>query len=66
MGTIGEFLRMGGYAAYIWPAFALAAAVMVGFAVHSRRALKADQRTLELLQAARRTEAGRTPRGEQP
>jgi len=27
---VSEFLRMGGYAAYVWPCFALAAAVLIG------------------------------------
>ena len=30
METIGEFLAMGGYAAYVWSSYALAAAVMAG------------------------------------
>jgi len=59
VSTVSEFLHMGGYAAFIWPAFGLAAAVMMGFAVQSRRALRADQRTLDLLQAARRAATGR-------
>ncbi len=59
MSTLSEFLHMGGYAAFIWPAFGLAAVVMIGFAAQSRRALRADQRTLDLLQAARRAATGR-------
>ncbi len=66
MDGITEFLRMGGYAAFIWPAFGLAAVVMVGFAVQSRRSLRADQRTLDLLQTARRAATGRGPRGDTP
>ena len=57
---------MGGYAAFIWPAFGLAAVVMIGFAVQSRRSLRADQRTLDLLQSARRAATGRGPRGDNP
>lgn len=66
MDAISEFLRMGGYAAFIWPAFGLAAVVMIGFAVQSRRALRADQHTLDLLQSARRSATGRGPRGDAP
>lgn len=66
MDALAAFFHMGGYAAYIWPAFGLAAVVLIGFAVQSRRALKADQRTLDLLQAARRTATGRDGRGDHP
>lgn len=64
MDAIADFLRMGGYAAFIWPAFGLAALVMGGFAVQSRRALRADQRTLDLLQAARRAATDRDGPGD--
>ena len=34
---MSEFLRMGGYAAYVWPCFALAAAVLAWNVVAARR-----------------------------
>ncbi len=43
---------MGGYAKFVWPAFALTAIFMIGLAIASRRGLRADQRTLEALRAA--------------
>ncbi|CAN0454990.1 unnamed protein product [Laminaria digitata] len=54
MGTVEEFLRMGGYAAYVWPAFAVTAVLMIGLFSWSRISLKAAQRTLDLLQSTRR------------
>ncbi|MFO1048682.1 MAG: heme exporter protein CcmD [Geminicoccaceae bacterium] len=43
-----DFLAMGGYAAYVWSAFAIAAALMVGLFLQSRRA--AQQRDAELVE----------------
>ena len=34
---MSEFLRMGGYAAYVWPCFALAAAVLAWNVLAARR-----------------------------
>jgi len=41
-----DYLEMGGYAAYVWSAFGIAAALMVGLFVQSRHA--ARQREVEL------------------
>lgn len=41
-----DFLAMGGYAAYVWSAFAIATALMGGLFLQSRRA--ARQRDAEL------------------
>ena len=46
---MAEFLHLDGYGAYVWPAYALALAVMVYFAVTSiarYRALKAELEAL--------------------
>ena len=43
---------MGGFAAYVWPSFAVTAIFMIGLVIASRRSLRADQRTLEALRAA--------------
>ncbi len=60
MSAISEFFHMGGYAAFIWPAFAVAAAVMAGLAVASQRRLRANEATLAALQAERRPGGGET------
>ncbi len=51
--TIGEFLAMGGYAAYVWPALAVSALVMVALLVISLRSLRARQAELDALRAGR-------------
>ena len=50
---MSEFLRMGGYAAYVWPSFALAAVVLAWNVIAARR-LHANAREL----AHRRALAG--------
>lgn len=41
MSSLQEFLTMGGYSAYVWPAYGLAALVMVVNAVAPARRLRA-------------------------
>ncbi len=47
-----DHLAMGGYAAYVWSAFAIALALMVGLFLQSRHA--ARQREAELAEVRRR------------
>ena len=47
---MSEFFSMGGYAAFIWPAYGLTAVVMAMVIIVSRRSLKDAQATLERLQ----------------
>ena len=60
MEQIADYLSMGGYAAFVWPAFAVAAAVMAALAFVSRRGLRARQAELEALQSAREEASGAT------
>ncbi|MEK9971617.1 MAG: heme exporter protein CcmD [Ferrovibrio sp.] len=53
--SLGDFLAMGGHAAYIWPAFAIALIALFGLALLSRHALNAAERD----HAEARHEAGR-------
>ena len=53
MDVIGEFLAMGGYAAFVWPAFGATALVMVGLLLASLRSLRRERRALELMEKAR-------------
>ncbi len=53
MSSFSEFLDMGGYAAFVWPAFGIAAVIMIGLAVQSWVALKNERVMLESLQAQR-------------
>ena len=54
---LAEFLAMGGYAAYVWPAFGFALVVLLGLLVQSWYA--ARQREAELEQLRQLVRAGR-------
>ncbi len=54
MDAIADFFAMGGYAAFVWPAFAVAGVVLAALLVISLRDLRARQAELDTLQAARR------------
>jgi len=56
---IVEFLRMGGYAAFVWPAYAVTAAGMAGLLWHSLRAYRRARRAVAALQARRPGRADR-------
>ncbi|MDP6473905.1 MAG: heme exporter protein CcmD [Alphaproteobacteria bacterium] len=47
-----SFFEMGGYAAYIWPAFGVGALVLIGLLVISLRRLKSREAALLRLEAA--------------
>ena len=51
MGDISAFFDMGGYAAFVWPAFGVSAAVLIGLLVASVRALRANEAALRALEA---------------
>ncbi len=50
MGDISAFLAMGGYAAFVWPAYGVAFAVLGGLALFSWRRYRESIATLERLQ----------------
>lgn len=47
------YFDMGGYAGFVWPAYAVAAAVMVGLLVASWRAMRTCEKQLKVLQESR-------------
>ena len=49
-----SFFEMGGYAAYVWPAFGAAAVIMVALLVLSIRAMRAREAALKALEATAR------------
>lgn len=55
---MSEFFAMGGYAAYVWPAYGVAAVVLIGLWVASIRGLKARDAEVDA------AETGRPRRGE--
>lgn len=54
MGPVASFFHMGGYAIYVWPAFALTVLVLGGLLVASLRTLRSREATLEGLQQRQR------------
>ena len=68
MDNFSDFLAMGGYAAYVWPAVGLTLVVLVGFVVTSVRRLRRTRRQLAKLEqlrletrARRKTAGGGAP-----
>jgi len=45
-----EFFAMGGFAAFVWPAWGVAAALLLALAMASSHALRREQRLLAKLQ----------------
>mgnify|MGYP002636102615 CR=1 FL=1 len=54
MDVILNFLRMGGYAGWVWPAYGLATTALVGILVFTLRGLRAREREFEEIRAMRR------------
>ncbi len=48
---MGEFLEMGGYAAFVWPAYGLSAGVLLAVAWVSLQGLKDTQKMFDRLSA---------------
>lgn len=63
---MSEFLAMGGYAAYVWSAFAIALVLMVGLFVQSRQAARRTEIELEALRAQVRPNRARSARPLRP
>jgi heme exporter protein D len=55
MSAVVTFFSMGGYAAFVWPAYAVALGVLGGLVIASWRSYRLALRTLERLQADRPT-----------
>ena len=50
---MNAFFAMGGYAAYVWPAYGTALIVLGGFTLNAVLRYRAAARTLDALQARR-------------
>jgi heme exporter protein D len=53
MQHLMQYLAMGGYAAFVWPAYGVALLVLGGLAAQSLRAYRRNLRQLEALQQER-------------
>ncbi len=54
MESLSEFFAMGGYAPYIWPAYLIAAVILVTLLGLSIRDLRRNESLLKTLRAERR------------
>jgi heme exporter protein D len=54
MESLSEFFAMGGYAPYIWPAYLIAAVILVTLLGLSIRDLRRNEGLLKTLRAERR------------
>lgn len=48
-----DFFAMGGYAAFVWPSYALAALVLLGLLIASLKGLREAEATVKALESAR-------------
>ncbi len=53
MGAMAEYFAMGGYAVYVWPAYAVTVLVLIGMMVASVRSLRRHRKLLAALEAVR-------------
>jgi len=51
MDRMAEFLAMGHYGGYVWPSYILAAVILVGLAIQSRRWLRNEERAVRAMEA---------------
>jgi len=57
MDALGEFLAMGGYAQFVWPAYLITAVILVVLTGLSLRDLRREEATLRTLRGQRRSAA---------
>jgi heme exporter protein D len=62
MSALTRWAAMGGYAVFVWPAYAFAATILGGLTVQSWRRHRASLRDLDRLQPARGPSATTTGR----
>ncbi len=62
MDRVSTFFAMGGYAAYVWPAFAIAAVVMVVLVIATLHTLRRREREIADLIKGRPQRPGPPPR----
>ena len=54
MSALAAFFAMGGYAAFVWPAYGLAFAVLGGLTLHSWRRYRASRNALDEIEGRHR------------
>jgi heme exporter protein D len=63
---MSAYFEMGGYAAYVWPSYALAVVVLAGILTASLRAMRTREAQLKVLQASRPHRGSRAARAGKP
>ena len=53
MDALGQFLAMGGYARFVWPAYGVAVLVLVAMALQTYRAWRRQQGLWSAIEATR-------------
>ena len=61
MQSVSELLSMGGYGAFVWTAYLIAAAVMIGLLAMVLKGLSRNRETLKTLEAERQDLRASTP-----
>ncbi|MEI8395328.1 MAG: heme exporter protein CcmD [Rhodospirillaceae bacterium] len=56
---MADYFAMGGYAAYVWPAYAITVAMLVGMLIATLYELRSYRDTLNILEAQRPSRATR-------
>jgi heme exporter protein D len=62
MMSMSDYFAMGGYAAYVWPAYAVTAVVLIGLLVVTLRDLRSREAMIKTLDAVRPARARRRGR----
>ena len=52
MDQLTNYIAMGGYGGFIWPAYVVTATVLIGLLIASRRTLKARETELDAIRGA--------------
>ena len=63
---MAEFFSMGGYAAYVWPAYGIAAVILVAMLIVSLRGLRRHEALLKTLESSRPRRRDRNRRASSP
>ncbi len=50
---MSEFLAMGGYAAFVWPSYALAAFIVIGLLISSLRSMRRNEKMADRVRRPR-------------
>ena len=58
MAAMSEFLAMGGYAGFVWPAYGVAALVLIALVIASVRAARAAEAEVRVLEDTRPRRSG--------